>query len=197
MFKQNYSLIFLSALIVSLFFGCGIEAENTTKIPIVKKHINSQTRTDKIEFSYDEDPEFKTTDFIVDSNEKLKVVVTSTYVYLIFNHSSMAPNVQFFLNTDNNEKTGYQYERGVEYIIENGTLYISKNDTKWDWEEDLNEISINTKLGQYDVARLSRDIFETNGKFKAFTLNAQALNKNWIPRIYAPKTHYTLLVEEK
>ncbi len=79
---------------------------------------------------------------------------------------------QFFLNTDNDSTTGYQFgigvwsEVGADFLIEDGGLYkATSNDTNWSWQYVANvtptlqtSSTINLKIEKRLLANLSNSI---------------------------------------
>ncbi len=207
---MNKSLILsLVSVVVLIVTGCGkdrvppdsfFEYMNNPQDQVSVKHVrDDQTRSDRSDFSVNDDNEYKTTDFeVVDTSNKFRVKVTSTYVYFIFEHKSTAPNMQFIIDADNSLSTGYKPEGGAEYIVENNKLYKSLDANVWNWEEvsGLNaKVDAITKLGESDIVRLSIELFKKDGKFQPFSVSAQALSKNWIPEIVAPLNYTKLVVD--
>ncbi len=70
-----------------------------------------------------------------DSLEGLKMHVDSAALYLQFTHNSTAPNIQFFLDIDDNAQSGNHDEAGADYMVENGYLYESTKINDWGWKE--------------------------------------------------------------
>ncbi len=165
------------------------------------KHIRDDlSRENRADFSLDGDSEFKTTDFVIEDHaQRFKVKVTSKYVYFVFEHKSSAPNIQFIIDADNSLSTGYKNEGGAEYIVENNKLYKSLKRDVWDWEEVKEsdaKIEAVTKIGESDIVRLEKKFFEKKGKFQPFSVGAQALDKNWIPKVISPDNYTKLVVDD-
>lgn len=208
-FFKGISMHFLASIItISIvainIIGCGSGASTTTTTPTITEnpdsanHVSDITRSERSDFAYDTDnPTFENRLF-ESSMDKLQVVTTENYVYIIFNHQSTAPNVQFFIDIDNDPTTGYSYENGSEYIIENNTLYVSKNNSQWDWEiynGDYSTLAACVKIGEVDVIRFEKAFFETSsGVFQPFSVYGQSLDDDWIPETKAPTTRPRLTV---
>ena len=200
------SVIVASVLSISTFIiGCG-SSGSKTKVDAAQE-INKEAEPDSIhkeEVVRDDDKiEFDTNDvnytnaFILDNHEGLKIAKTENYVYLTFTHNAIdAPNIQFFIDSDSNSKTGYQKEGGVEYKIENGQLHVADNNGTDVWhayieEEGEDSVKVNTILNKSDSIRLESKLFENS----EFSVRAQALNNEWIAQIISPislsKTFFT------
>ena len=62
--------------------------------------------------------------------EYVKVCYDDTYNYLMFNANSFGDGYQIYINSDNDDSTGYE---GYDYLIENDRLYVSTG-TGWNWQ---------------------------------------------------------------
>lgn len=69
----------------------------------------------------------------------MKAYNNQTTLYLLVNGSSLKIKSQFYLNTDNNDATGLKTvwdKSGIEYLVENGTLYkYSGSNNRWSWSK--------------------------------------------------------------
>jgi hypothetical protein len=68
--------------------------------------------------------------------QSLKAYADSTYIYMLVEGMGLDANYDFFLNTDNNNQTGYDYydmaDTGIEYLAERGGhLYTVSGDNSW------------------------------------------------------------------
>lgn len=66
----------------------------------------------------------------------LKVSDDNNYLYFLIQGSNLGPNYELFIDTDSNSSTGYQEGTwtgtGLDYLVENGTLYKSTG-SSWSW----------------------------------------------------------------
>ncbi len=202
--KEVYiSICMAGALSIStLIGGCGSSGSGK-KIgeskPQPSDTIKKDTPIQAIEVIRDDDKrEFNTTDdvdypnaIIVDNHEGLKIAKTKNYVYLTFTHNSVnAQNIQFFIDLDSDSKTGYKSESGAEYKIENGQLHVFADNNGTDtWEayieeEGADSVKVNTVLNKSDSVRIDGKLFKKD----QFSVNAQALDNNWIAQISSPRS---------
>lgn len=69
-----------------------------------------------------------------------KVWDTPTYLYFYIQKPNMGENTQIFIDTDNDAATGLQFfggdwgNAGIDYMVENRTLFRSKNNDFWSWD---------------------------------------------------------------
>ncbi len=118
-----------------------------------------------------------------DNQQGLKIHKTDTDVYLQFTHYSDLPNVQFFLDIDNNEKTGVSLELGSDYMVENGWLYESTTENTWGWKE-IASVYGDVEAGIKDTVMVPLSMLKNrNTTFKAY---AESLDSAWIPKIFSP-----------
>ncbi len=201
--KKIYISIFMaSALSISTFIGgcgssgSGTKVEDSKKVqpqPTEKEEQPIQSvevirDDDKIEFNTTDDLDYSNA-IIVDNHEGLKIAKTKNYVYLTFTHNSVnAQNIQFFVDLDSDSKTGYKSEGGAEYKIENGQLHVFSDHNGTDgWDaypekDGEDSVKVNTVLNKSDSVRIAGKLFEKD----QFSVNAQALDTNWIAQISSP-----------
>jgi hypothetical protein len=72
---------------------------------------------------------------------------TLTISYTAPSGQLLGEHYQFFLNTDNNENTGFRFDgeawdkAGTDYIVEDGHLFKStSNDSNWNWNENVGAV---------------------------------------------------------
>ena len=125
---------------------------------------------DKIEWEYD-------------NHEGLKIHIDDANIYLDFTYENQTQNVQFFIDTDNNAKTGNLDEGGAEYMVENGYLYKSLDPKEWKWQE-IAKLKSAIKPQVRDTVSIKRkDLKNLN---VVFGVNAQALDDKWHPKVKSP-----------
>ena len=118
-----------------------------------------------------------------DNHEGLKVHKSANDLYLQFVHHSTLPNVQFFLDVDNDEKTGVPIERGADYMIENGWLYEATSENKWGWKE-VAQVKMHVEKDIKDTVKVPLSLLShRSGIYKIHT---QALDDTWEPKVYSP-----------
>lgn len=185
--RYQYSLVTIATLMLTIgSIGCGEGSENNKSIakhmgadftqPV--KHIGKYAReANKKDF----DP--KAIEWEYNNLEGLQAHVGDKKLYLQFTHNNKAPNIQFFLDSDNSAKTGNSDEGGADYMVENGVLYESKSRNGWDWKE-LGEVSSAIDAGKSDAVAIPLDLLKNRSVI--FKINAQALDSNWTPKIMSP-----------
>ncbi len=118
-----------------------------------------------------------------DNQQGLKIHKTDTDLYLQFTHHSDLPNVQFFLDIDNDEKTGVAIELGSDYMVENGWLYEATTENAWGWKE-IAQVSSTISAGEKDTVMVPLSMLKNkNTTFKAY---AESLDSTWNPKIFSP-----------
>lgn len=131
-------------------------------------------------------------DWEVDNAEGLRMHLGEVYLYLDFTYTQPAPNIQFFIDTDNDPKSGNIDEGGAEYMVENGYLYRSTDPKKWRWQE-IGEVEHVSKTDLRYTLRIKRS--QLPDLAILFGVNAQALDSKWHPVVMSPldgsKTLYT------
>jgi hypothetical protein len=177
--KNILSTLLLTTLIFT-FYGCGDAGASGQQIGYHDKNLQQHDFNASI-ISWE-----------VDNQEGLKIHLDDTYLYLQFTHNNAAKNIQFFLDIDNNPKTGNLTEDGADYVVENGYLYKAMDPKVWDWKE-LGAVKSSLQVGVSDTIAI--ELSKLEGKTPIFRANAQALGDNWIPVLYSPsgyqKTTYT------
>ncbi len=118
-----------------------------------------------------------------DNKENLKVHVDNDFIYMRYDHKSVEPNSQFFLDIDNNQATGVQKEEGADYMVENGWLFEAVDDKEYGWKE-VQEVESTVVMGGYDVVKIPIDLLKN--KVDTFRVNAQVLDDTWEPVLYTP-----------
>ncbi len=118
-----------------------------------------------------------------DNLEGLRMHQDASYLYLQFLHNSHAPNVQFFLDTDNDPDTGNLEEGGADYMVENGYLYRSTDPRKWKWQE-IGPAESTIEDGKSDTIRIK--LTDLQNKTAVFRADAQALDADWVPQVLSP-----------
>jgi hypothetical protein len=106
---------------------------------------------------------------------------------------------QIILNTDNNPKTGFQYEddawskeSGIDYIIEDGYLYKStSNDSNWSWKLVSEQPVTVSYLGGLNL-RFSPNLINENGVCKDYKIGFVEFDENWNIDTFFPKANSLL-----
>ncbi len=123
-------------------------------------------------------------DWEYDNLEGLKIHVASDALYLQFVHNSAAPNIQFFLDIDDNAQSGNRDEGGADYMVENGYLYASTSINDWGWKE-IGPVKSVIDDGRSDTIMI--DTGKLKNRSVVFKVNAQALNASWHPEVSSPQ----------
>ena len=118
-----------------------------------------------------------------DNHEGLKIHKTQSDLYLQFTHDSALPNVQFFLDVDNDEDTGVPIERGADYMVENGWLYVSTKENTWGWKE-LIKVPCAIQEGVSDTVKISLSSLQNRSTI--FRVHTQSLTYDWTPKVFSP-----------
>jgi hypothetical protein len=113
----------------------------------------------------------------------LKIHQSSDTLYLQFTHNTQVPNIQFFLDSDDDPKSGSQGEGGADYMVENGYLYKATSNNAWGWSEIAAVKSVIDSGKSDTIAIKLSDLKNRSVVFKA---NAQALDESWIPQKMSP-----------
>lgn len=103
---------------------------------------------------------------------------------------------QVLLNSDNDPKTGFQYEdeawskeSGIDYIIEDGYLYKSTaNDSSWSWKLVSNEPVTISYLSGLNI-RYSPKLMVGNGVCKDYKIGFVEFDENWNIDTFFPKAN--------
>ena len=178
--------ILYSFLAAALLFtvGCGgsgggSQAQHMAQIPTTPvAHIGTYARG----YAH---KDFDTASIVweFDNLEGLRMHQDASYLYLQFLHNSHAPNVQFFLDTDNDPDTGNLEEGGADYMVENGYLYRSTDPRKWKWQE-IGPAESTIEDGKSDTIRIK--LTDLQNKTAVFRADAQALDADWVPQVLSP-----------
>ena len=169
----------VAAVLGSTFLGCGSDDGGMGHM---KTHDRNITKND---FNVD----VISWEFV--RAEGLKVHVDQSDLYIAFEHNSTQPNMQFFIDADNNPQTGHNKEGGAEYVVENGYLYAYTTENVWGWKE-VGIVETSVKKDKMDAVKIPLNLLQNRSI--TFKVNAQALNKEWMPQVYLPKslgTKYT------
>ena len=118
-----------------------------------------------------------------DNSEGLKIHLGDQNLYINFTHKQRVPNMQFFIDIDNNLNTGNRDENGADYMVENGYLYKSIDPNDWKWQE-IGAVKVSSKAGEYDAVSIARS--QLSGLGATFGVNAQALDESWDPKAMSP-----------
>ena len=118
-----------------------------------------------------------------DNHEGLRIHVGDDKLYLDFIYNKSVPNIQFFIDIDNNLNTGNHDEGGADYLIENGYLYRSTASDAWKWEE-LGAVKTYSEQDKRYAVAINRSLLDNLGA--TFGVNAQALNDSWHPEVMSP-----------
>ncbi len=195
--KQSISKIAISvALSAFLFNGCGggssvdrttsqnnIPNNPNTTLHVAKDKISSRAVSRDYYSDLLNTFLLKNIPWEYDNHEGLKVHLDKYYLYINFTHNSKAPNFQFFIDSDNNPKTGNLSEAGSDYVVENGYLYKAGNPKKWDWQR-LAKVDVAIDPNKSQTVKIPlRYLKDLNVVFR---VNAEALNNNWIPIVSSP-----------
>jgi hypothetical protein len=163
----------MTALFGSLFLGCG---SGDSGLGHMQTHDRNITKND---FNVDA----ISWEFV--KAEGLKVHVDQSDLYIAFEHNSTQPNMQFFIDADNNPNTGHSKEGGAEYVVENGYLYAYTTENVWGWKE-VGIVNSSVKEGKMDAVKIPLNLLQNRSI--TFRVNAQALGKDWMPVVYLPAT---------
>ncbi len=112
-----------------------------------------------------------------------KVHLGEDALYLSFEHQSTQPNMQFFLDVDNNPNTGLLKEGGAEYVVENGYLYEHTTENVWGWKE-ISMVPTSVIKDREDAVKIPLELLKN--RTTTMRLNAQALDSSWMPKVFAP-----------
>jgi hypothetical protein len=118
-----------------------------------------------------------------DNHEGLRIHLEEDKLYLDFLYNKPVPNIQFFIDIDNNIDTGNLSEDGADYMIENGYLYKSTVSNDWKWEE-LGAVKVYTQPDKRYAVAIDRTMLDNLGA--TFSINAQALTDDWHPEAMTP-----------
>jgi|GEM_PF-1769468 len=183
----SLSLFATAVLITSMGLGgCGgttktastVAPHMTSDNPGVQPHIGQYSRkVEKNNF----DPNLIEWEF--DNSEGLKIHLDDKNLVINFTHHQNVPNIQFFIDTDNNINTGNREENGADYMVENGYLYKSTDPSDWKWQE-IGAVKVAFKTGEYDAISIPRS--QLNSLSTTFGINAQALDEHWEPKAMSP-----------
>ena len=179
-----YTLL-TTTLITTIFTACGEGGNNTTIAQHMAKDRNSPVLHigKYVRAIQQNDFDVNAIDWEYDNLEGLKIHQGANTLYLQFTHNTQAPNIQFFLDSDDNAKSGSHEEGGADYMIENGYLYEATSDNDWGWKE-ISVVKSVIDSGKSDTIAIKlSDIKNKNVVFKA---NAQALDASWIPQKFSP-----------
>ena len=110
----------------------------------------------------------------------LKASSDSSYVYFLVQGTGMGTNYELFLNTDNNTSTGYNDSTytndGFDYMLENGTLYVSTG-TGWSWNTGSTTgvtVSKSSTVAEVRIAKSSLGTFASS-----ITIGYIDINSSW------------------
>ncbi len=123
-----------------------------------------------------------------DNHQGLKIHKNGTDLYLQFTHYSDLPNVQFFLDIDNNEQTGVPIELGSDYMVENGWLYEATTENSWGWKE-LMAVKSDIDAGVRDTVMVP--LSQLKNRSHIFKVYAESLDSRWSPQIFSPPADET------
>ncbi len=74
-----------------------------------------------------------------DGGKVLKIFATADNIYLHLEQESFPAHIQLYIDTDNNNATGYRSDSwsnfGADYLVEDGMLYRYTGQGDWGWEE--------------------------------------------------------------
>ncbi len=170
--KTKYITLTLFTILIWSLSACGTD-DNSGGHPEVTHQRNLQARDfnpDTIVWEYD-------------NHEGLQVHKSSDALYLSFTHHSQLPNIQFFLDIDNNPNSGVATELGADYMVENGWLYESTKLNTWGWKE-IAQIPMSIDIYSRDSIKIPLSYLKNI--VYPFKVNAQALNKKWLPKVFSP-----------
>ncbi len=169
----------ITTILSGLFLGCG---DSNSGVGHMQTHDRNITKND---FNVD------TISWEFEKPEGFKVHVDQSDLYIAFEHNSTQPNMQFFIDADNNPNTGHSKEGGVEYVVENGYLYAYTTENVWGWKE-VGIVETSVKKDTMDAVKIPLNLLQNRSL--TFKVNAQALGQDWIPVVYMPSplgTKYT------
>ncbi|RUM65160.1 MAG: hypothetical protein DSZ05_06605 [Sulfurospirillum sp.] len=187
--SYRYSLVAVTAMIMVWgFAGCGTGSEKGYSGGVARhmgsdyntpvKHIGLHIRdVGKRDF----DPDAIAWEY--DNLEGLQVHIDENNLYLYFKHNSTAPNIQFFIDADNNAQTGNADEFGADYMVENGVLYESGSHGSSEWKE-IGAVKSAVKAGKSDAVAIPLALIKNRSV--VFKVNAEMLNSNWVPEVMTP-----------
>lgn len=182
--KRFMILPLLSMMLSILMIGCGGGETATEVLP------------EPIQIS-----ESDWANFLPKSSSKISIrtnVRANSFLDISISGQSLsnAPHWQIQIDTDNNPKTGFQYNQeawsaqsGVDYLIENGALYKSTaNGSEWGWKY-LGDV----KLTNGDQIKFSLNLnsLETN-LCRQFNIGFIELDSNWSIKTFYPVANQLL-----
>ena len=171
--KSMFLTLGLVAVLGSTFLGCG---DSNSDIGHMKTHDRNITKND---FNVDA----ISWEFV--KAEGLKVHMDQSDLYIAFEHNSTQPNMQFFIDADNDAKTGHSNEGGAEYVVENGYLYAYTTENVWGWKE-VRIVESSVKKDTMDAVKIPLNLLQN--KSATIKVNAQALGKDWMPVVFLPSS---------
>lgn len=167
--KVIYSLsIVLSALLIN---ACGGEGRKSSQISNIPAH-EGKIKTNRVDWEDVNKPGESTLGILKKSLDNGLIEIN------LDKGSNVGEYIQFYIDSDYNEGTGYQSDwvNGADYLIEEGRIYKSTADGfRWNWEEigeatfDKNDTTIYSKT-------TVDEILDLNPKFR---VAAVSWNNEW------------------
>jgi hypothetical protein len=118
----------------------------------------------------------------LDNGENFFIAEDKDSYYMSVKHKDIAKNIQFYIDADNNSKTGNIEEGGAEFLVENGQLYSLDTHAVWKKYADGSVSSYNAGT-TIDTIKLSKRLLTK----PFFGAKAQVLDNTWIPKFSSPK----------
>ena len=170
---KKRSILFLVGIGIMLSFtACGEESGGHP----AKTHEKDVTQNDF---------DVKKISWTLDTKDGLKISETNETLYLQYTHNLALPNLQFFIDVDNNPKTGVKLEGGADYMVENGWLYQADPQISWGWRDLKKPIKSVIDINKTDTVAIPRSLLKNRTEF--IRVNAQVLDKKWMPQGASPR----------
>lgn len=136
------------------------------------------------------------------SYANLKVTDDKEFLYLQVSAKTFG-NTQFFIDTDNNARTGFQVTNGAaDYLIENSSFskFTGTNQNQWAWKYNYKPIEIKTKVVRGAYGRPLRRIVEMaipktaiHNLGNKISIGFSSLDNNWNEKYAMPDPSGTLI----
>lgn len=111
----------------------------------------------------------------------LKVTDDANYLYFLVQGSNLGPNYEFFIDADNNSETGYVdntwSSAGIDYLVENGTLFRSNSRISWSWTSLGSNSVLAVKTSSVCEVRVAKSAVENLGS--VIKVGFKDINSNW------------------
>ena len=131
--QQNIVKIWIVVMVSMLFLvGCGEDDREMIKKPKNTVKLLRALNDDEKDWTWFVGTEAS---FFKKDNQDNLMIVSTFYQGI----PSEVEHLQFFIDSDNNEKTGFSYGEdswrisGADFLVEDGALYKSNSKSKWSW----------------------------------------------------------------